>query len=49
MARMELSLFGGFDLSSGGEPVTGFKTDKVRALLCLPERQQGDLSTHKNC
>jgi predicted ATPase/DNA-binding SARP family transcriptional activator len=33
VARLELSLFGGFSAGLGGQPITTFKSDKVRALL----------------
>jgi len=33
MARLELSFLGPFEVTLDGEPVTGFVTDKVRALL----------------
>src|SRR3954454_14757429 len=33
MARLELSLLGGFHASVDGTPVPGFDTDKTRALL----------------
>src|SRR6476659_6414214 len=33
MPRLELSLLGGFHTSVDGSPVTGFDTDKTRALL----------------
>jgi DNA-binding SARP family transcriptional activator len=33
MARLELSLLGGFRASVDGSPITGFDTDKTRALL----------------
>ena len=33
MARLSLSLFGPFRVTSDGEPVTGYDSDKVRALL----------------
>ena len=48
MGRLSLGLLEGLELRSGGEPVTDIKTDKVRALLCLPKRQQGDLSAYKD-
>ena len=33
MARLHLFLFGGFSVSLDDQPVTGFESDKVRALL----------------
>src|SRR4051812_35797684 len=33
MAQLELTLLGGFRASVNGSPVTGFDTDKTRALL----------------
>jgi DNA-binding SARP family transcriptional activator len=33
MAHLSLSLLGPFQATLGGEPVTGFASDKVRALL----------------
>ena len=33
MAHLELSVLGSFQAKLGGEPVTGFEADKVRALL----------------
>ncbi len=33
MKRLELHLFGTFQVNLGGEPLTGFRSDKVRALL----------------
>jgi WD40 repeat protein/DNA-binding SARP family transcriptional activator len=42
MKRLELRLFGTFQATLDGEPLTGFRSDKVRALLAylvLEERQ----------
>jgi DNA-binding SARP family transcriptional activator len=33
MARLSIRLFGSFEATLEGEPVTGFVSDKVRALL----------------
>lgn len=33
MARLSLAFLGGFQVALGGVPVTGFESDKVRALL----------------
>ncbi len=33
MSRLEIRLLGGFDVRYGGEPVTGFESQKVRALF----------------
>ena len=42
MARLELSFFGTFSASLDGQPITGFESGKVRALLAYlamqPER-----------
>ncbi len=42
MTRLELSFLGSFQVKLGGQPVTGFETDKVRALLAYLAVEYGN-------
>jgi DNA-binding SARP family transcriptional activator len=41
MAAVALKLLGTFQVTIDGQPITGFATDKVRALLCFLALEAG--------